>query len=583
MKRLQTAGIALAIVGASALTFGGCGTGEVADSSLPKPDAPKPSQATTEVPTPEDCIEPACQDAPLTPTPHAVRLTSPQWERTMRDLLKLGALPGSSIGFPADPASTPDRFGGEAGDLIVTTQHWAAYQKAAEALSALVADDPLALAKILPAAAKTGVTAARIAAFVADFLPRAYRRPVTPAEIAALIAVGESAGSAVTSGDPFVNRVKWILTAILQSPKLLYRIALGEIEAKGGRARLTADEIATKLAYGLWGTMPDDGLVAQVKAGKLATKEGVAEVARTMLDDPRAAAAMLEFHDQLYLVDHYLDVKNRPQDLFPKFYADFMKDAQQDMRRTVEELVIKNNGGVKELSTSSVAFVNKKLAPVYGIDPKNVPALAGDAGADTFAKVQLDPSQRKGLLMHAGWLTYEGSPKDPSPIHRGAFVARHVICSPLGSPPPGAAGADPATKPQPTNRLRVEATTKGCGDSCHGGTGGVINPLGFSFEGFDSIGQVRTKDGDFPVDTTGEVAIVGKFAGAVPLFDAVSTNARAHACYAAHWSSYLNGTSFVDVTPKWLSPAVAKSLKDGSVRDIIVELVQTDAFLTVSR
>ena len=98
--------------------------------------------------------------------------------------------------------------------------------------------------------------------------------------------------------------------------------------------------------------------------------------------------------------------------------------------------------------------------------------------------------------MHAGWLTFEAAPKDPSPIHRGAFVARHVICAPLGSPPPGAAGAMPDKSPQPTNRLRVEDTTKGCGDGCHGGKGGVINPLGFSFEGFDSIGQLRTMDGD---------------------------------------------------------------------------------------
>jgi hypothetical protein len=134
-----------------------------------------------------------------------------------------------------------------------------------------------------------------------------------------------------------------------------------------------------------------------------------------------------------------------------------------------------------------------------------------------------------------------------------------------------------------TNRDRVTATTAGCGDGCHGGKGGVINPLGFGFEGFDSIGQIRTMDNGAAVDTTGELSLLGKFSGAVSLFDEVSTNARAHACYAAHWSSYLNGTSYVDVTPKWLAPALTKSLKNGSVRDIVVELVQTDAFLTVSR
>jgi hypothetical protein len=576
-------GLWLGLVVAGAAAFAGCGSGDIAGASLPEAQPPAAVQNVTDTPTPEDCIQPACQDFPLAKTPHAVRLTSAQWERTIQDLLKLSALPGNSVDFPSDPASSPDRFGSEAGDLIVTTQHWAAYQKAAESLAALVTDDASALDKIVPDAAKAaGDTTARIAAFATDFLPRAYRRDVSAKEIADVIAAGEAAAANVSSGDPFVVRVKWILTAVLQSPKLIYRITFGDdASTKDGRARLTAYEIAAKLSYGLWGTMPDDALVAQAKAGKLATKEGVAEVARGMLEDPRAAVAMLAFHDQLYLVDHYPDVKNRPSNLFPKFYPEFMTDAQQDIRLTVDDLIIKHDGGVKELTTSTVAYVDAQLAKVYGIDETKYPELTSSPNA--FTKVQLDPTQRKGLLMHAGWLTYEGSPKDPSPIHRGAYVARHLICSPLGSPPPGAAGAMPEKSPQPTNRLRVEETTKGCGDGCHGGKGGVINPLGFSFEGFDSIGQLRTKDGDQPVDTKGETALLGKFDGALALFDAASTNARVHACYAAHWSSYLNGSSLVDVTPRWLSPAVAKSLKNGSVRDIVVELVQTDAFLTVSR
>ncbi len=568
---------------AGAVGLAACGSGDIADTSIPRAAEPTAAlpPAVAPTPKPDDCVPPACQDFPLAKTPHVVRLTSSQWERTMKDLLVLDALPGSSVDFPADPVSSADRFGSEAGELIVTTQHWAAYQKAAEALSALVTGDAASLNRILPAAAKTGDTSARVSAFVAAFLPRAYRRPVTAKEIADVIAVGELAAANVSVGDPFVVRVTWILNAVLQSPKLLYRISLGEDVTKDGRARLSPYEIATKLSYGLWGTMPDAALIALVDGGKLTTTAGVAEVARGMLADPRAAVAMLDFHDQLYLVEHYTDVKNRPLDLHPSFYDTMMSDAQADIRKTVEELVVKNDGGFRALVSSPVAFVNQKLAAVYGIDASKYPQLTSAPTA--FTKVAFDPAQRKGILMHAGWLAYEGAPKDPSPIHRGAFVARHVICSPLGSPPPGAAGADPSKGTGNTNRDRVTATTGGCGDGCHGGKGGVINPLGFSFEGFDSIGKLRTMDGAFPIDTTGEVGLVGAFSGAVPLFDTLSSSPRAHACYAAHWSSYLNGSSLVDVTPRWLSPAVAKSLKNGSVRDIVVELVQTDAFLTVSR
>ena len=578
-------GIGVVLVLSGAAVFAGCGLGDAGDPALPKATAPVPVQGTTDekgdAGTPNSCIDVACQDFPLPPSPHAVRLTSAQWERTIRDLLKLPMLPGNSMDFPPDPVASADKFGSEAGDLIVTTQHWAAYQKAAESLADLIVTDNAALGALLPsgiAQDDTKDTSLRIAAFVADFLPQAYRRAVTAGEIADVISAGEQAAVSA-SGNAFVLRVKWILTSVLQSPKLIYRISFGDGEVKDKRARLSGYEVASKLSYGLWGTMPDAALTALAKNGKLGTKEGVAEVARAMLKDPRAEVALAGFHDDLYLVEHFTEVKNRPLDPFKTFYPEFTKDAQTDVRRSVQELIIKGDGGLKELHTSTVAFVNKRLAPVYGID---VPELA-EAGPDVFAKVQMDGTIRKGILMHPGWLTYEATPKDPSPIRRGAYIARHVLCTPLGSPPPGAAGADPNKAPGATNRLRVEATTKGCGDGCHGGKTGVINPFGFSFENFDSIGHERSKDGDSPIDTNGSTEGTGAFAGAVALFDGVSTNARAHACYAAHWSSYLNGTSLVDITPRWLAPAVARSLNNGSVREIIVELVQTDAFLTVSR
>jgi len=585
--------IGLVLLVAGAATHAGCGLGDVGKPSLPEATLPGPVGVGVQE-TPSDCVQPACQSFPLAPSAHAVRLTGVQWERTARDLLKLPMLPGNSVEFPPDAAASADRFGSEAGDLIVTTQHWAAYQKAAEQLASLIVGDATALDALLPAASKdvTADTAVRVKAFLTEFLPRAYRRAVTPAELAAATAAAETAAAGAT-GDPFTVRIKWALTSVLQSPKFIYRITFGEDAVKETRygtgasavvekrSQLTGYEIASKLAYGLWGTMPDDNLLALARDGKL-TKAGVAEVARSMLKDARAATSLAEFHDELYLVEHFPEVKSRPLELFPQFYEGFDQDAQEDIRRTVKDLVIDGDGSLKDLDTSTVAYVNNRLAPVYGLDPATMPEIAV-AGPDLFVKIQMDATKRRGVLMHPGWLTYEASPKDPSPIRRGAYIARHVLCTPLGSPPPGAAGADPNKAPGATNRERVEATTKGCGDGCHGGAAGVINPLGFTFEGFDSIGKVRDTDNNVPVDTKGQAEVIGAFAGPVPLFDLVSKSARAHACYAAHWSAYLNGTSLVDVTPRYLSPAVAKSLKNASVREIIVELVQTDAFLTVSR
>src|SRR4051812_24004964 len=254
--------LALVLTGAAA-----CGLGDVGDPSLPKTTPPGPPQVTNDKPTTEDCIQPACQTFPLPVSPHAVRLTNPQWERTVRDLLKLPMLPGNSAAFPTDPAPTSDRFGSEASGLVVTTEHWIAYQTAAEALAELVVDDANAVDALLPDAAKSGDTAPRIAAFVAAFLPRAYRRAVTAKETADVIAAAEKASVDVSAGDPFLVRMRWILTTVLQSPKFLYRISFGDGEVKDKRARMSGYEIASKLSYGLWGTMPDDPLMALTAQG----------------------------------------------------------------------------------------------------------------------------------------------------------------------------------------------------------------------------------------------------------------------------------------------------------------------------
>jgi hypothetical protein len=107
--------------------------------------------------------------------------------------------------------------------------------------------------------------------------------------------------------------------------------------------------------------------------------------------------------------------------------------------------------------------------------------------------------------------------------------------------------------------------------------------MGFAFEAFDAIGAFRTRDGDSMVDTAGTTALLGAFDSATAMLRMVSETPNAHACYAAHWSAYLNGNSKVEATSKWLSPIVDKSMKGACVRDIVASLVLTDAFLTVSR
>jgi hypothetical protein len=297
-----------------------------------------------------------------------------------------------------------------------------------------------------------------------------------------------------------------------------------------------------------------------------------------MLADPRAEWALMDFHEKLFGVDDFAGVV-RQTSVFPKFYPGLGRDAQEDVRRTIRELLIDNPGTVTDLYSSDVAYVNANLAKVYGIDPATIAGL--DASPDSFFRVKM-PDHRAGILMHVGWLAMEAHQKDPSSIQRGVFMARRVLCIALASPPPGVLNTKIEGPPGANNRGRVEATTESLGacQRCHGR---VINPMGFAFEGFDAIGAFRARDGNSVVDTTGTTEILGAFDGANTMLDMVRATPNAHACYAAHWSAYLNGTPKVVATSKWLAPIVDESLKGAPVREIVAELVQTDAFRTVSR
>ncbi len=545
-----------------------------------------PSAAGGTVNVADDCLQPTCQHVPLPPSPHAVRLTHPQWESTVRDLLHLAAAPGLSASFPADPAPPNDQFGRASDSLVVTNALWHEYQRAAEALADLVVSTPSTLDALLPPGAASGDTSARVNAFVTDFLPRAYRRPVTAAEIGAVIALGEEVAVSDTTSDPFLLRVRWILAGVLQSADFLYRVEGGEGAVTGGRARLGPYELASKLAYALWGTMPDDALRARAASGELSTREGLAAVVRSMVADPRIEPVLADFHEQLYTIPAFAGVV-RQTSLFPRYYPQLGADAQEDVRRTIRDLVVASPGTVVDLYTSKTAWVNAALAAIYGIDATTVPALADSP--DSFVRVEM-PGPRAGILSHVGWLAMEGKAKDPATILRGVFVARHVACLPLGSPPPAAAGKDPSQIAAPTDRARVSGLTAGCGDGCHGGPGGVINPLGFAFEEFDALGMLRTTDGEFPIDATGSIgalpygfSLPRGFTDASSLMAELASSPWTHACYAAHWNAYLNGMTELDARSSWLWPIVAKSLKGASVRDIIAALVQEDAFTTVSR
>jgi len=207
------------------------------------------------------------------------------------------------------------------------------------------------------------------------------------------------------------------------------------------------------------------------------------------------------------------------------------------MRKEVLEFltwIFREGRGVRDFYTSPVGFVTAPLAPLYG--------LTGTFSADTATKVDLDPTQRSGLLTQPGFLSAYITGEDPDIIHRGVFIAHRILCVELPPPSPNATPL-PAFEPDMTNRERVEKTTGvgTCGEGCHSD---LINPLGYGFENYDAIGKFRTVDHGKPVNAMSTAILDGEykaFSNGVELSHLLAETKETHACYAQKLMTYLHG------------------------------------------
>jgi hypothetical protein len=501
------------------------------------------------------------------PSPRLARLTHAQWENTVRDLLRLPDRPGLSARFTVDSVRT--RFDNVADHLFVDESGWSAYQDAAEELSRRVARDARALARLSGDTASGDLTA-RARRFVETVGRRAYRRPLEEAELARLSKLFLDGRTLTDVADPFAAGVEVTLQALLQSPHFLYRTELSS-DARGGRVRLGAYEVASRLSYALAGTMPDDDLFAAAHAGELATAAGVRKQVDRLLGGPHGATMAEDFHGQLLQLGDY-DAIAKDSAVLPLF----VPDLRGDMRRetlTLSRTLLTEGHGLAELLTARHTFVNKRLAAVYG--------LPGDHTNDDFRRVEPDAAQRAGVLTHVGFLAKNGHQADSDPIHRGVFVAINVACKPL--PPPVDDIEIPTLAPDLTTREKVEAMTgKGtCGEACHGA---FINPPGFAFEHYDGLGRHRTTDKGKPVNAADRWVLDGEpraFTNAVEFVSLLAASREVHECYAAGWLEYLLGRERTDADAAFVRALAERSLGGrASMKAIVTDIVTSDLFLT---
>jgi hypothetical protein len=520
-------------------------------------DPPDPSSCTTCPTKPGD---PAV--APLD-TSRFPRLSHLQWENSVQDLLYLAQPSGLSASFTGDPLG--GIFDNNESSLLVTPGLWADYQTAAEQLSVLVTSDAAKLAKLVPADAPADA-AGRAKAFVESFGMRAYRRPLTPTEVTGYLALFAKGKDLVDGPDDFAKGARLTLQAFLQSPYFVYRVEASSA-ALGATIPLSDFELATKLSYMLWNTMPDDALFAAAKSGKLATTEGVLAQATRLLDDDRARVMVASFHHQLFQYDHYDDLTKDPT-LFPDFNPALGADMKREAEMFIEDVVFAQKGGIKEILTEPTTYVNSGLAAIYGLE--------GSFGSD-FVKVDLDPKTRSGILTRIGFLASNATSHEQHSIHRGVFINRRVICAKLPDPPNNVPPLPPAAAYK-TNRERVEKHTgKGtCGATCHGT---LINPAGFAFEHYGAIGQYEDTENGNPVNSADTYNLDGKdvsYNNAVEFDGLIAASDQVHSCYAKHWLQYAYGRADQAADGAALADLAKESRK--GARALILALTQTQAF-----
>lgn len=403
-------------------------------------------------------------------------------------------------------------------------------------------------------------------AFVESFGRRAWRRPLEGDEVDAMVALYDDTrldfDEATSTGV--------LLQAFLQSPFFLYRVELTGVEAADGDAvPLDGYEMATRLSYLLWGSMPDDALFAAAEAGALSTPEEIEAQARRMLEDPRSLRATLHFYEQ-WLLYRNLDVLAKDTDVFPAFTPEIAALQRQEVEAFIGD-VLRGDGSLETLLTADYTFVNDELAAFYGLEGTFGPG---------FEKVNL-PGRASGIVTQGGVMSVFAKPNQTSPVARGLYVREHLLCQ-IPPPPPDNVDLRP---PEPSEGATTrERYAQHSEDPACAGCHALMDRIGFGLENYDGIGRWRDEENGATIDASGSIAQAGledeNFDGPVQLGERLVLSASMQECVAQQWFRYAYGrTESEEVDACTLEQVHERFEASGhNLRELLVDLTQTDAF-----
>ena len=497
------------------------------------------------------------------PTPgpsYARRLNRFEYNNTVRDLLGDRTAPAND--FPTEERR--NGFDNNATALQISPTLVEQYMNAAERLAAAALTN---MPSLLPCDPVRDGEDACGQSFISNFGAKAFRHPLSAAESARLWAAFE-AGRKLTD---FKTGIQLVIETALQSPEFLYRVEFGRPPQAGQTVvKPTSFEMASRLSFLLWQSMPDDELRSLAQQDKLLGSDVISLQVDRMLKDPKARAVVSHFNELWFHLDEYEGLE-KDVTVFPAFTPDIAPLMAEETHRFLDHVIWDGAGDVGAILTAPYTFLNAKLASYYGVS-----GVAGDA----FVRVNLDPAQRTGLLTQGGLLSALAKSNQTAPVHRGKFVREQFLCDELPPPPPDISIKPPDLSSTLSTRERfAEHSASAACSGCHQ----LMDPIGLTFENYDGAGRFRTTENNRAIDVSGEIMssdVPGAFQGVTGLAQKLASSQKVKSCMARSWFRYAYGRGETDADACALALVEQKFKESGyKITSLVVALAQTDAFL----
>lgn len=516
----------------------------------------------------EDAVAPV--DAELVAKSGLRRMTVVEYFNTVKDLLATQTLPVAEV-LPAD-ARTPfdnDYLEQVASQSLIDAADFLA-ERAADELVA----DPARRDQIVGCTPDGADDEACMRSFVERFGTRAFRRPLTAEEVDEYLHGSSQLDSALDfaiEADDFYAGVHTVVWAMLQDPEFLYRVEIGTpVEGQPNLFALTQHEVASRLSYFIWGSMPDDTLLERATAGNLSDAAERRAAAERMLADDRAKSRIVRFHAM------WLGYEIMPHS--GEIAAGMLAETQA----LIERVVFEENLPWAQLFTFQETFVDSTMADHYGL-----PAPSDPNGS----WVSYEGSGRAGLFSHGTFLSIGARFADTSPVQRGLVIRERLFCHDIADPPPE---VDTDTPPEATgsdgfckiDRFDQMITNEGC-VNCHN----QINPLGYGLENYDQFGVYRTHEPDIPDtpedESTCEIPGVGSFEGGEfrgpkELGELALETGLIQDCLSTQLYRFVSGRADLDATDRKIVSKIREQMAaaegEFTFRDLVLEVVADDSF-----